>query len=67
MRAVDRIYRRDDGRLHERFEHLVPDMAQFRFELKGVVGRDVSGAFEDSCWPPELFEDTYTLPSKCWP
>jgi hypothetical protein len=67
MRAVDRIYRRGDGRINERFEHLVPHMSQFRWELKGAVGTDVSGAFADSCWPAELFEDTYDLPSKCWP
>ena len=67
MKAVDRLYRRDDGRVNERLEHLVPHMSQFRFELKGAVGTDVSGAFTDACWPAELFEDTYDLPSKCWP
>jgi hypothetical protein len=67
MRAVDRLYRRDDGRVDERLEHLVPDMAQFRWELHTVLGRDVAGAFADACWPAELFEDTYELDSKCFP
>lgn len=67
MKAIDRLYRGDDGRVDERFEHLVPDMAQFRWELKGTVGRDLAGAFADACWPAELFEDTYTLKSSCWP
>jgi hypothetical protein len=67
MRAVDRLYDRDDGKIDERFEHPVPDMAQFRWELRGVLGRDVAGAFADACWPAELFEDTYDLDSQCSP
>jgi hypothetical protein len=67
MRAVDRLYRSDDGRVDERFEKLVPDMAQFRWELRGVLGRDVATEFADACWPADLFEDTYELDSKCWP
>lgn len=67
MKAVDRIYRRDDGKVEERFDHPVPDMAQFRWELRGVLGQDVSGAFKDACWPANLFEDTYELSSQCLP
>lgn len=67
MKAVDRIYRRGEGRIDERFEHLVPHLSQFRWELKGSVGRDVANAFADACWPADLFEDTYKLESKCWP
>jgi hypothetical protein len=65
MKAVDRLYRGDDGKVNEGYKHLVPTMAQFRFELHKVLGRDPAGAFQDACWPAALFEDIYTLSDAC--
>jgi hypothetical protein len=65
MITLDRLYRRDDGRKHEEFEHLAPSMAQFREIFDDQLPGDPREAFRDACWPADLFEDIYTLRSAC--
>jgi hypothetical protein len=62
--ALDRLYRRDDGRVDEGYEHKSPTAAQFREVINDELPGDVREGFRDACWPADLFEDIYTLRSN---
>ena len=63
---LDRIYQSGGGKeIQEGFEHPVPSAAQYRDILNGLLDSDTTGAFAATCWPPELFGNSYSLPSTC--
>jgi hypothetical protein len=47
------------------YQHPVPSMLQFRDILNRVLGSDTTPAFAQACWPPEYFDNAYSLPPVC--
>jgi hypothetical protein len=64
--ALDRLYQTGAGVVPTAgYEHPVPSVAQYRDILNTLLGSDTTPAFAAACWPPELFDNSYTSPAGC--
>jgi hypothetical protein len=63
---LDRLYQSGAGLdYQEGYEHPVPTVAQYRDILNTLLGNDTTGAFAAACWPPELFDNSYSPLPAC--
>ncbi len=63
---LDRLYQSGAGQDNqEGYEHPVPIVAQYRDILNTLLGSDTTGAFAAACWPPGLFNNSYSLLPPC--
>jgi hypothetical protein len=63
---LDRLYQSGVGLdYQEGYEHPVPTVAQYRDILNTLLGSDTTGAFAAACWPPGLFDNSYSPLPAC--
>jgi hypothetical protein len=63
---LDAVYRSGGGRVDQKgYEHPAPTVAQYRDILNHLLGSDTTPAFAAACWPPELFDNSYSPLPAC--